>query len=104
MSNNKEIHIGDIGTSFILNILDEDDNIVDISSATAIDVKFRRGDGTKMTKTGALFTDGKDGKIQYITISGDITCSGVWQVQARVVLPAGEWNSNVKVFSVHDNI
>ncbi len=99
-----EIHKGDIGTIIELTIKDGT-IIVDISGATTKQIFFRKPDETTvLTKTGTLTTDGTDGKVRYTTISGDLDEVGVWQVQAHVITPAGEWRSDIKDMSVHDNL
>ena len=99
-----EIHVGDIGTSFQVTLYDST-NIVDISGATTKTLYFLKPDGTtKLTKTASFLTDGTDGILEYLTISGDLDVSGTWKIQAKVVLPSGEWSSDIGKFKVYDNI
>lgn len=100
----EEIHKGDIGT--VLEVtLKNGASIVDISGATTKEIKLKKPiTGTVLTKPGIFTTDGTDGKIRYITISGDLDEIGVWQVQAHVVLSTGDWHSDIKNMSVFDNV
>ncbi len=98
-----EIHKSDIGTVFEITIKDGS-AVVDISGATTKNILFKPPTATLLTKAGVFSTDGTDGKIKYTTISGDLSESGVWQVQAHIVTPAGEWKSDIIKFSVYDNL
>ena len=98
-----EIHVDDIGTLFTLTLRDGDDP-VDISAATEKVIIFQKPNNSRVEKTATFFSDGTDGKIKYTTISGDLTPAGLWRLQARVVVPAGTWHSDVYNFIVHPNI
>ena len=114
--NNAEIHKDDIGTEFIVTILDftedNDGEIVDISTATIKQIIFLKPDGvTKLTNT-ALFTsvasggtaDGTDGKISYFTVPGDLSEVGQYKVQAFITTPGGSWSTTISKFRVVDNL
>jgi len=99
-----EIHVGDIGTAFEVTVKDQDDVVVDLSSATAKEILLQKPDKTVLTKTASFKTDGEDGVIQYALAAGDIDANGLWSLQAHVVLPAGEWWSSVVIFDVVANV
>lgn len=100
----EEIHKGDIGTIIELTIKDGS-QIVDISGATTKDIFLKKPvSSTVLTKSGAFSTDGTDGKLRYSTINGDLDEVGVWEVQAHLINPAGEWRSDIKEMSVFDNL
>ncbi len=100
-----EIHLGNIGTVFRFEILNQDDVIVDLSSASTIEIRFRKPDRlTVLVRTASLVTDGTDGQIQYVTVAGDLDVPGPWTRQARVVIPAGEFWTETINFDVKDNI
>lgn len=99
-----EIHKNDIGTVFEVTVKDGTD-IVDLSSATELELLFLKPNGTKLTKTASLVSDGTDGKMQYTTVSGDLNASGTWKLQGHVVFGStGEWHSDTIVFEVYDNL
>lgn len=98
-----EIHKGDIGTILEVTIKDGP-LVVDISTATTKNILLKPPTGALMTKAGVFVTDGTDGKIKHTTISGDLSVVGVWQVQGHAVTPDGDWHSDIKKFSVHDNL
>lgn len=99
----QEIHVFDIGTSFELTVY-EDETVVNISSATTLEVLFQKPDGTVDTKTGVFLTDGTDGTVQYVTVSNDLNQTGTWKVQARVEFPTGTWSSDIQKFKVYANL
>lgn len=99
-----DIHVGDIGTAFVVTIKDESNNIVDISSASSKTISFRKPDKTTLSKTASLTTNGTDGKMQVVTASGDLSVKGRWIGQAKVVFAGGQWYTNVFSFEVEGNI
>jgi len=98
-----EIHLGDIGTAFVVTIQDGSSTI-DISGATTKEIMLTAPDGGKLTKTATLTTDGTDGKMQYATVAGDLDEAGWWRLQGRVVLATGTWSTDVTRFEVHQNL
>lgn len=98
------IHVGDVGTAFLVTIKDENSNIVDISTATTKQFYFKKPDGTTVTKSASLFTDGTDGKMVYYTISNDLNISGKWTLQAHIVTTTTDFKTDVYNFIVDKNI
>lgn len=98
-----EIRLEDIGTIFEITLMD-DTEVVDISGATLMQIRFAKPDGTIMLKTAVHTTNGSDGKLQYTTILNDLDQVGIWQKQAYIELPTGKWNSDIDKFKVHDNL
>ena len=94
------VHKNDIGTIFRLTITDTDDAAVDVSSATVKFIYFKKPDGTKAKKTAVFYTDGSDGIIQYVGVSGDIDQAGEWQVQGYVETSDGKFFSEIADFTV----
>jgi hypothetical protein len=82
----------DIGTAIESRFLDTDGNTLNVSLATAKEIRLKRPDGVEIIKTAIFATDGTDGKIRYLTVDGDLTILGLWSYQGRVVLSDGsEW-------------
>lgn len=98
-----EIHQNDIGTDFQAQILDQDSNIVALSGYTLAMI-FLKPNNTKLNVVPTLLTDGTDGKVHYISASGDIDQVGLWRFQARVSLGAQQWDSNILGFKVYPNL
>jgi hypothetical protein len=99
-----EIHLNDIGTLFIATVKDEAGVAVDISTATVKRILFHPPDGALVTKAGAFSTTGVDGKLQYMTVAGDLSLVGNWSYQVYVEMPAGKWHSDVATFRVYENL
>ena len=99
-----DVHKNDIGTVFELTIVDQDDEIVDISSATTKTIRFQRPDGSVLTKDASLVNTGTDGKMKYVTVTGDLNRVGLWQVQGFVAIGAGSWSSDLVQFIVLGNL
>lgn len=99
-----EIHINDIGTVFQVTIKDENEDIVDISSATVKNLIFQKPDGSTITKSASFVTDGTDGLIKYTTVSGDIDSYGNWKLQAFIDLGDTELYSDITKFTVYKNL
>ena len=99
----QEIHKGDIGTALTVEI-QENEVAVPIDTAETIKIILKKPTGEVLIKDAAFVTDGSDGQIRYVTVAGDLDCSGEWKIQGKVVMPSGTWNSEVDKFEVYDNI
>ena len=99
----EEVHLDDIGTVFRVTMYDGSD-LLDISAATDMKIIFQKADASVVEKTAVHYTDGTDGKMQYVSASGDLNIAGNWKIQAFVQLPSGQWKSNIEKFKVYKNI
>ncbi len=96
-----------IGTIFVFTVRDQASAIVNLTTATTLEAHFRKPtDRSTFTRTAVLTTDGSDGKMQYVTVAGDLDVVGdQWERQGFVVLPGvGEFKTNVIIFAVKRNI
>ena len=101
----KKIHVGDEKTVLRALITDDVTGLfVDISSATTKTIKLQKTDGTVVEKTAVFTTDGTDGYIQYITVTGDIDQAGGWKIQGFVDGPNFRNHSTIKSFLVYENL
>jgi hypothetical protein len=98
-----QIHVNDIGTTLIGTVLDSG-IAVDISSASTIQMIIKKPDQTTSTKTASFNTDGTDGKMKYVTVSGDIDQAGNYKIQGKVILGTATYFSSVSTFKVYCNI
>lgn len=99
-----EVHKNDVGTTFILTIKDQDEAVVDVSSASTKQVLFQGPNNKKVAQTASFTTDGTDGKIEYSLQSGDIPMVGTWKVQGKVVVGGSTWFTDITEFTVYDNL
>lgn len=101
-----DIRQGDIGTELVVEIVDEDGTVIDVSAATTKTIKLKKpgADGTVSEKTAVLDTDGTDGKIVYVTIADDLDTAGRWKIQGYVVLGSNKWHSQEAEFLVKSNL
>lgn len=93
-------------TRFIATIV-EDGSAVNVSSATAKKMIFKKADGTTSIETAEFLTDGSDGKIYYDSATGFLTPPGSWTRQGYVILVSprtGKYYSETKGFIVRSNI
>ena len=88
-----KIYIGDVGT--IIRV----DAGQDISTATTLDIKYRKPDGTEATWTGVL--DGTN-FVRYTTIAGDLDQTGGWQIQLVIALPGWSGCGETTGFTVYE--
>lgn len=78
--------------------------IVDISSASGLKLVIGKPSGNYIAVTGALYTDGTDGKISYVTVAGDLDEAGPYKVQAFFTLGAYTgYTAQVKMY-VEENV
>ena len=101
-----EIHVGDIGTIFRITIRDEDETVIDVSTASSLQLKFRKPEtGDIITKTASFYTDGTDGIVQWATTSADdLDESGIWSIQGKVTVGSLTHHSDIAYFQVYDNL
>lgn len=98
-----EIHVDDVGTNFRATIKNEDDVVVDVSTATVTFI-FRKPDGNLMSRATTFITNGTDGLVKYTTVAGDLDQHGSWELQAFVDYGSTEWYSDVHKFKVYNNL
>lgn len=102
------IQLGDIGTIFVITLKNGSD-IAPINAASVKNIIFRKPrvgttPGEVVTKTASFTTNGTDGKLQYVTVQGDLDIVGKWEIQAQVTLPGWEGHSAVGTFTVKSNL
>src|SRR4051812_7601925 len=101
---------GAIGAIIRATVREEDDNgdlvVVNLAAVTQKNLIFRKPSGAVVTKTGVFYTNGADGKIQYVTIAGDIDEVGIWSFQGDFVFPASGYDgpSEIGNFKVLENL
>ena len=103
------VHVGDIGTALEVLVREYDFttetySVVDISTATTMQIKLQKPNGTVVTKTGVFSTDGTDGKMRYVTISGDLDEAGFWRIQGYVETASWQGYTSLGEFEVHANL
>ena len=99
-----EIHLGDIGTIFEITLMDGA-SVVDISTQTLMQIKFKKPKSAVVTQTAVFKTDGTDGILQYVTVLDDLDELGTWKIQAYVELASGsKHNSDIGTFTVYANL
>ncbi len=74
------IGAGEYGRNIVLTCRDEDGNDIDVSSYTAITVKFKSSKA-KLSKTATFQSDGIDGKIMFSFGEGEMDIDGDWKGQ-----------------------
>ena len=98
-----EIHKGDIGTQFTVTVQDGP-TVVDISTASTKQLIFKKPGGTILTKSTAFVTDGTDGKMQYVSVDGDLSDDGVWKMQGKVIIGGNTFSTDITSFKVYRNL
>lgn len=94
-----QIFVGDTGSEFRVTITD-DDVAVDLSSATTLELIFRKPDGTILTVTASLYSDGTDGIIFYNTVEDDLDQSGIYKLEAYIEIDGNTFYSSIGSFKV----
>lgn len=103
-----EIHVNDVGTQFLITVVDSDNNPMDISSAIQKEVIFKKPSGALVTLPATFYTTGADGKIYYVSQDNDLDEIGAWKIQCHVVTSGdgqmANWHTNFSAFKVHRNL
>lgn len=99
-----QVFVNDIGTVFRATIK-EDDVAVPIDSATITkQFLFQPPSGISFIRPAVFTTDGTDGKMEYVTVDGDLSIGGDWKIQAYLVLSAWTGHSEIVQFKVYDKL
>ena len=98
-----EIHKGDIGTQFTVTVQDGT-TVVDISTASTKQLIFKKPGGTILTKSTSFVTDGTDGKMQYVSVDGDLSDDGVWKMQGKGIIGGNTFSTDITSFKVYRNL
>ncbi len=108
MSCTAPIFKDDVGTIFRITIQECIADVltpVDVSSQTSMNFYFKKPDDSVITRAPAFTTNGVDGKLQYITVIGDMDQAGVWCLQAEVILASGgPWRTSIIKFDVEEKL
>ena len=103
----QEIHYNDIGTVILVTVKDcvaGTPTVLDLSSATSLELVFKSPAGSTSTKSASLYTDGTDGKIFYTSVDGDFSVVGTWRIQCKIGIGGGTFRSDVGTFKVYENL
>jgi len=95
-------HVGDVGLILRATIKDENNAVVDVSTAITKQIKVCTPAGVTTAKTAAFLTTGVDGVIQYATVAGDISIRGRWRAEAYIVTAARSFHTSIHDFDVED--
>ena len=100
-----EIHIGDVGTRFLVTINDGS-NTVNLTDATLRQLNFRKPDDTVVYRTASVAGDGSEssGVMFYDTVLGDLDVAGSYKLQGKVTIPSGTYFTDIYTFKVHCNL
>jgi hypothetical protein len=99
-----EIHIGDAGLPFIKTMYDQNGAILPVDGTSARQFVFERPNGTCFIKSAVFVTDGKDGKLKYLTESADLDMAGLWKWQVILTWGTVVLYSDITIFRVFPNI
>lgn len=98
------MHVGDVGTELQIQLVTEEKRVLDLSTCLTKQIFLTRPDGTQLTKTANFVTDGKDGKISFLTNGTDLNKKGTYKIQAKVTFTGGTWYSSINTFTVEANL
>lgn len=99
-----EIHLFDVGTTFEVQLRQEDNTIYPLVGATTLEFHFQKPDGTIIIRSGNFVTDGSDGLVEYYTMNTDLDQIGWWRYQVYVVIGSVKKYSDVGKFRVFPNL
>ena len=102
------LRVGSVGVDIIVPLTDTGGNPIDLSLATVITL-YLRPPGTSSVASPKVATklgSGKDGKLIYTTVVGDLTVDGDWLAQSRVQYsnPTRDWWSEIYPVIVAKNL
>ena len=91
---------------FEFTVTDQDNAIVDLSTAASYDLTFERpGGNSYFVRTPAFITDGTDGQIFYVAPVDELDIDGAWKTQVHIVDTGNEeYPTDIVRFSVKPKI
>ena len=100
-----EIHVDDIGTRFLVTVKD-DGSGVDLSTASTLQLSFRKPSDTVVNRSASTLVDGSvaSGVMYYDSVDGDLDEAGKYKLQGKVVLASGTFYTDIHTFKVHCNL
>jgi hypothetical protein len=108
MAFTEQAHENDIGTTFRVTVYDTNSDgttkVADIQTATTKKMTFKKPNGDTFDRIAVFTSDGSDGQIEYVSVDGDLSPAGNWQLQAYVQTPDGSWRTNSGSFKVYENL
>jgi hypothetical protein len=101
----KYIQAGAVGMAITLTVRDQDEAIVDLTTATTTQILLKPPQGFAITKTATVVSPSTSGQVRYVTEAGVLGVPGRWKAQAFVVLAGGnEYYSTTIDFVVGANL
>lgn len=101
------LRVASVGVDIIVPLTDDNGNAIDLALATVMTLYLQPPNSSSSSaKTATKVGSGKDGKIHYLTIAGDLTVAGDWKIQARVqyTSPTRDWWSDIYPLQVAANL
>lgn len=78
---------------------------INLSTVSQKDYVIVKPDGARVVRSTVFITDGSNGQIRYVTISGDLNLVGQYKLQADLVFPGGyDGPTDIGTFWVEDNL
>lgn len=88
------IVVGNAGYTHTLTVVDENEDVYNISEADSLEIIFVDPSGNEVAVPASLKTDGTDGKMEYEVTgqeaSGVDDEAGVWKRYGKVTMPGSE--------------
>lgn len=95
--------IANAGLQFIVTVLDENQDPLDISGATSLILSFINPDGSFFQKTAAYVTNGIDGQIYYVTTASDLLEAGLCYIQGQFTIGGVTMTTAFGQFATNNN-
>ena len=102
---NDFLQVDDIGIALVVTVTAQDGvTPINLSAAINPTIYILRPDQKLIVGGATFFTDGTDGKIQYITQSTDLTVQGVYKIQATYQFGGNIKHTEKSVFCMEPNL
>jgi hypothetical protein len=98
-----DMHVGDIGTPLRFTIK-ENNAAMDVSNYDWLVLHLEKKDKSVVDMPLSLVTDGKDGKVEYITQFGDVDQKGKWRAQIFYGDTSGSWHTSIVELVIDANL
>lgn len=99
-----ELHVGDVGTNIQSLILDQAEDIVDLSGATVKRYLLYKPDKTVVELDCVLVTNGTDGLMKFVTVANTLDQAGFYSLQGYIEVSTNKWHTDIIKFRVFPNL
>lgn len=99
-----DIQMDQVGVKFEIELRDEAEILFDLTNQSGIYFIFQKPDTSKLRQSGSISGNPVNGRVIYVSKTGDLDQTGRWSYQSQLLLPGKVYFTEVEHFKVKDNL